>query len=160
MQIESKKKERSSMFNSKGEKYCTICAAYHPVEMFYKNRNTPSGYSSRCKKLRDGPTLAQLTAEIAFATKNTLSEVLPNSILCRTYRYERPDAYDLYLERINRINITPDRLVIPAFDDRPFFESLCEMENETKKKLIEFKHRLDILRSLKNQYKSDNNNQP
>ena len=97
-------------FNDKGEKFCCKCKAYHPVLAFYK-----SGYVCTATfRAFSGIKIEDKTKmEIPIPDKDFVDNAvkllrfqLPDLKLANPYIYQRPDAYDIYMED-KRTNTNP-----------------------------------------------------
>ena len=90
-------------YNAAGEKFCSICKIYHPINEFGKSKSSKDGYSYVCslgrrKRLGGTITEAKPIKVIPVFTK----DIAPILFSQMNYRYTRPDSYDQYLQSLNK----------------------------------------------------------
>lgn len=85
-------------YNDKGEKWCSVCKKYQPLHEFGKNNASNDGKDWRCigsrvKKLKIKEAKIHTTEGIQFID----APILSSQVL---YKYQRPDAYDIYIQSL------------------------------------------------------------
>ena len=82
-------------YNSLGEKWCNRCKGYHPLHEFGKSKSTKDGRSYVCSNSRVKYLKIRISKEVKIVIEPNESTPTLNSQVF--YKYQRPDAYDTYI---------------------------------------------------------------
>lgn len=96
---------RPKNYNDKGDKWCSACSDWHHPGYFGRRIGTKDGLTYECALSRRGrykknkleSEKMQFIEEIIVRS----TPKLPPMKLTTMYTYERPDAYDIYINNIN-----------------------------------------------------------
>lgn len=102
---------KTGTYNSKGEKWCNKCKAYHHISAFGKNSasNDSIGYvctaqtriaNESAKERKNSVSIDKDRGE--FFTNQAIQALrltLPDLKLANPYEYKRPDEWDIYQKK-------------------------------------------------------------